>query len=397
MAKKKKNSRKLLTIAAVGIVALLLLYAFWPSPAMVDMGEVTQGPMRVTINEEGRTRVHDSFQVSTPTEGRLLRVDVEAGDNVSKGMIVARMTPAPLDSRSRAQARASVTSAQAGLRLAANGVGQARADKRLADQNLARERKLWELKSTSRAALDMAIRDAQSANASVQSAQSTVAMRRGELTAAQSQLIGSSGSGGAIAIRAPATGRILKVMQQSAATLAAGTPVMEIGNITGDLEILVELLSTDAVNVSVGDQVLIDNWGGPKPLRGEVAIIEPQGFTKFSALGVEEQRVNAIVRFTGTQIAEANLGSGFRVETRIIVWQDKDAVIVPSSALFRDQGKWAVFVVSGGDAQLRRVKIGRNNGTQAQVLDGLKKGDKVILYPSSDIVDGTDVEQREVG
>ena len=143
--------------------------------------------------------------------------------------------------------------------------------------------------------------------------------------------------------------------------------------------------------------MLIDNWGGPKPLRGEIAIIEPQGFTKFSALGVEEQRVNAIVRFTSVQTAEANLGSGFRVETRIIIWQDKDAVIVPSSALFRDQGKWAVFVVSGSDAQLRRVKIGRNNGTQAQVLDGLKKGDKVILYPSSDIVDGTDVEQREIG
>ena len=394
---KKKNSRKMLTIGAVAVVALLLLYAFWPSATTVDMGEVTQGPMRLTINEEGRTRVHDSFQVSTPTEGRLLRVNVEAGDKVSKGMIVARMTPAPLDARSRAQARASVTSAQAGVRMAANGVGQARADKRLADQNLARERKLWELKSTSRAALDMAIRDVQSANASVQSAQNTVAMRRGELSAAQSQLIGSRGSGGTIAIRAPATGRILKVMQQSAATLAAGTPVMEIGNITGDLEILVELLSTDAVNVSVGDPVLIDNWGGPKPLRGEIAIIEPQGFTKFSALGVEEQRVNAIVRFTSVQTAEANLGSGFRVETRIIIWQDKDAVIVPSSALFRDQGKWAVFVVSGSDAQLRRVKIGRNNGTQAQVLDGLKKGDKVILYPSSDIVDGTDVEQREIG
>jgi HlyD family secretion protein len=172
---------------------------------------------------------------------------------------------------------------------------------------------------------------------------------------------------------------------------------MEIGDIGGDLEVLIELLSTDAVNVSPGDRVLIDNWGGNQPLEGQVARIEPQGFTKVSALGVEEQRVNTIVRFTDPRIGRTDLGSGFRVEARIVVWEDEDAIIVPSSALFREQGAWAVFVVLDGTAERRQVRIGRNNGTQAQVLDGLRKGETVILYPAADIEDGTDVEQRQAG
>ncbi|WP_227819745.1 efflux RND transporter periplasmic adaptor subunit [Aurantiacibacter atlanticus] len=204
-------------------------------------------------------------------------------------------------------------------------------------------------------------------------------------------------SGGAIALRAPASGRILEVMQESAATLAAGTPIVEIGDVGSDLEVLVELLSTDAVTVSLGDPVLVEGWGGDTPLRGAVVQLEPQGFTKVSALGVEEQRVNAIVRLSADQPESAGLGSGFRVEARIIVWQDRDALIVPASALFRDQGRWAVLAVDGGEAVLRRVTIGRNNGTQAQVLEGLEEGAQVVLYPSSDLADGESVEQREVG
>ncbi|ANC50361.1 RND family efflux transporter, MFP subunit [Aurantiacibacter atlanticus] len=186
-------------------------------------------------------------------------------------------------------------------------------------------------------------------------------------------------------------------MQESAATLAAGTPIVEIGDVGSDLEVLVELLSTDAVTVSLGDPVLVEGWGGDTPLRGAVVQLEPQGFTKVSALGVEEQRVNAIVRLSADQPESAGLGSGFRVEARIIVWQDRDALIVPASALFRDQGRWAVLAVDGGEAVLRRVTIGRNNGTQAQVLEGLEEGAQVVLYPSSDLADGESVEQREVG
>lgn len=171
---------------------------------------------------------------------------------------------------------------------------------------------------------------------------------------------------------------------------------MEIGDTKRDLEVLVELLSTDAVQVSSGDRVLIENWGGDRPLEGTVARIEPQGFTEISALGVEEQRVNTIVRLTDPRFDQVNLGSGFRVEARIIVWEDRNAIIVPSSALFREQGDWAVFVVENGRAERRLVKIGRNNGTQAQVVDGLGKGETVILYPASDISDGTRVERRDV-
>ena len=203
--------------------------------------------------------------------------------------------------------------------------------------------------------------------------------------------------GAAIPIVAPVSGRVLKVTQQSAATLAAGAQIMEIGDTQGDLEVLVELLSTDAVQVSPGDKVLIDNWGGSGTLATVVSRIEPQGFTKVSALGVEEQRVNTIVRLTDARIGQVRLGSGFRVEARIVVWEDKDTVIVPSSALFREQGDWAVFVVTDGRARRRTVKIGRNNGTQAQVLEGLKKGETVILFPASDIADGTRVERRSAG
>ena len=187
---------------------------------------------------------------------------------------------------------------------------------------------------------------------------------------------------------------MLSVRQESEATVAVGTPIVEIGNIAGDLEVVVELLSTDAVQVSMGDPVLIEDWGGDAPITGEVAQIEPQGFTKVSALGVEEQRVNARIRIHDPA---DRLGSGFRVEARIIVWLDDNALIVPSTALFREQGEWAVFVVSGGKAELRQLEIGRNNGTQAQVLSGLQEGETVILYPASEVEDGSAVEQREVG
>ncbi|RXZ66596.1 efflux RND transporter periplasmic adaptor subunit [Pelagerythrobacter rhizovicinus] len=390
---RKKTSRFYLTVGAAVLLVLLLIYAFWPSATMVDMGTVTQGPMQLTIDEEGRTRVDDSYAVSAPAAGRLQRVEVEPGDRVIGGRtVVARLLPAPLDPRARAQARAGVAMAEASLRAAREEAARAAAERELAANNLAREQKLWELDSTSREALETARRDAATAAAAAGAANATISSRRAELERARAELSG----GGAIAIFAPASGRVLSVEQESETTLAAGAPIMEVGNIDGDLEVLVELLSTDAVQVSPGDRVLIDNWGGGEPLEGEVARIEPQGFTKVSALGVEEQRVNTIVRLTDPRIGQIDLGSGFRVEARIVVWEDDDAIIVPSSALFREQGDWAVFVVADGEAERRAVRIGRNNGTQAQVIEGLNEGETVILYPAAEITDGTSVERRNV-
>jgi HlyD family secretion protein len=390
----KRTSRFYLTAGAVALIVALLAFAFWPSATQVDMGKVTQGPMQLTIDEEGRTRVHDPYVISAPTAGRLQRVSVEPGDPVTGGRtVVARLLSAPLDPRARAEARAGVAMAQAALREARDQAGRAAAEKDLADNSLAREQKLWSLNSTSREALEAARRDSRNAAADAGAANATIVSRQADLERARAALTG----GTSIPILAPVSGCVLSVKQRSAATLAAGTEIMEIGNTDSDLEVLVELLSTDAVQVTPGDRVLIDNWGGAPPLEGVVARIEPQGFTKISALGVEEQRVNTIVHFTDQRIGKVNLGSGFRVEARIVVWQDRHALIVPSSALYREQGGWSVFVVDGGKARRRTVRIGRNNGTQAQVLEGLKTGETVILYPPSDLSAGTRVEQRETG
>ncbi len=392
---RKKTSRFYLMLGGVALIVALLIFSFWPSAAMVDTGTVARGPMVLTIDEEGRTRVRDSYVVSAPAAGRLQRVEVEPGDRVIGGRtVVARLLPAPLDPRAGVQARAGLAMAEAGLRAARDEAGRAAAEQELADNNLGREERLWELESTSREALETARRDAVAAAASTSAARAAVSARQAELERARAEL---PGGGSSIAIVAPASGLVLGVSQKSEVTLVAGAPILEIGDTDGDLEVLVELLSTDAVQVSPGNRVMIANWGGGEPLRGEVARIEPQGFTKVSALGVEEQRVNTIVRITDPRFEQVDLGSGFRVEARIVVWEDRDAVIVPSSALFREGEDWAVFVVADGRAERRTVGIGRNNGVQAQVLEGLAEGERVILYPASEISDGSRVERRDAG
>jgi HlyD family secretion protein len=339
-----------------------------------------------------------------------MRVAVHPGDPVIKGeTVVAHMRPtipAALDIRTREQARAAVDAAEAALRVARADLNKAMADKDLADADLERARTLAEKGTVSQAALDRAQRAARAADAEIETAQAAIAMREAELSNARARLIGfddqglaaaiDSGNSDEIPLRAPATGRILQVMQQSETTLPVGTPIMEIGNVETDLEVVVDLLSSDAVQVHSGDRVEIDDWGGPRPLDGVVERVDPYGVTKFSALGVEEQRVNTLIRFTGPAEERENLGHGFRVEARIVVWEDEDAIIAPSSALFRDGADWAVFRVEDGTARLVTVRIGHDNGTQAEVLDGLSPGDRIILYPSAGLADGAKVARRQV-
>lgn len=409
MARKKKRSRLYLTIAAAVVICAGLAAAFWPRATMVDIGAVTRGGMIVTIDEEGRTRVRDAYVVSTPIAGRLRRVEVDPGDPVERGTtVVAHMlptNPAALDIRTREQARAAVAAAEAALRVARADLNAAIANRDAAQSELGRARQLAERGVTSSAALDRAEQAERVASANVDTAEAAIAMREAEVANAQAQLIGfddqrlaatlDSGLSQDIPLVAPATGRILRIMQQSETTLPAGTPIMEIGNIENDLEVVVELLSTDAVQVAPGDRVIIDDWGGPETLAGEVVRVDPFGISKFSALGVEEQRVTAVIRFTGPAEAHAGLGHGYRVEARIVVWEADDALIVPSSALFRRAGDWAVFVVEDGVARLRSIEVGRNNGSEAEVLNGLSEGDEVILFPSSGLSDGIRVAQRQ--
>jgi HlyD family secretion protein len=403
----KKISRKYLTLSVLLLLAVALALAFRPQPLAVDIGNVERGSMLVTIDEEGRTRVRDGYMVSTPVAGQLLRVDVEPGDRVIAGKsIVAVMLPAkptPLDARSRAQADAEVAAAEAALRLVHAERSQAAADQKLAETELKRTRSLRESNLESQSALDRAIRQALIAEAALTSAEAAITERQANLASARARLMEIDGQTSvdsdltkAINLYAPSNGQVLRVMQESEATLAAGTAVLEIGNIDNDLEVVVELLSSDAVQVAPGDKVVFSAWGGQENLNGVVTRVDPWGFTKVSALGVEEQRVNAIIRFTGPQESRRKLGHGFRVEAQIIVWQEEDALLVPSSALFRDGRQWSVFVVATGTATVRKVEIGKNNGFTAQVLKGLEAGEHVVLYPAAELTDGVKVSQRKI-
>ncbi|MFV1877117.1 MULTISPECIES: efflux RND transporter periplasmic adaptor subunit [Nioella] len=405
----RRRSRLPLTLGAIVIVAGALTAAFWPQPTLVDLGTVTRGPMMQTIDEEGRTQVRDAYVVSTPVAGRLLRVEVEPGDPVTRGetqvAVMEPLNPAALDISSREQARAAVAAAEAALRVAQADRNAALANQELAQADLERTRTLAASGTVSQAALDRAERAARADDATVDTAEAAIAMREADLDIAQARLISFDDQGlwGAIAnddhaipLMAPADGTILQVIQQSETTLGAGTPIMEIGNIEGDLAVSVALLSTDAVQVSPGDRVIIENWGQPVPLPGVVTRIDPFGTTQYSALGVQEQRVNVQVDFTGPGEDREGLGHGFRVELRIVVWEDENALIVPSAALFRASGGWAVFVVENGTAITRAVEIGHNNGIEAEVLSGLSENETVILYPSAALSEGHSVAQRVV-
>ncbi|MDU8927342.1 HlyD family efflux transporter periplasmic adaptor subunit [Alisedimentitalea sp. MJ-SS2] len=408
---KKKHSRKVFSLIVIAAVAGALAYAFWPRPMLVDIGEVARRDVVVTINEEGRTQVHNTYVVSTPITGRLLRVGVEPGDKVIRGeTVVARMlptSPVVLDVRTREQAKSTVNSAEAALRVAQADINRARADVELAEGNLNRARKLHGSGIASDASLERDETAARLAQANLDTARAAVSMRIAELNNARAMLISfeEQGSGSTAAateeevieLHAPSSGVILQVRQQSETTLQAGMPIMEIGDVANDLEIVAELLSTDAVQVRVGARVIIDNWGGSGTLEGEVARIEPWGFTKFSALGVEEQRVRVTIHFSGDLEERMGLGHGFRVEARIVVWEADDAISVPASSLFRIGGDWAIFVVNGeGRADLRKVEVAGNNGLDAAITTGVSEGEKIILYPSAALSEGSQVAQRAI-
>jgi HlyD family secretion protein len=403
------RSRSWVSIAAIILIIAAIAWAFWPRPLLVDIGKVRLEPMTITIDEEGKTQVRNAYVVSTPVAGRLLRIEVTSGDQVEGGKtIIARMlpsNPAALDVRTREQARAIVAAAQAAVRVAQADLNKTKADGELADLDIERKRKLGKSGIISQVAVERAESAWRAARASLDQAKAGISMRQADLANARTRLINFSDQDtiskiedntqkDAIPLLAPISGRILRILQESETTLPVGKPILEIGDIANDLEIVAELLSTDAVKVSVGNRVIIRNWGGSKDLNGIVERVDPWGFTKFSALGVEEQRVHTVIRFKDSPDLRKSLGHGFRVETQIVIWENNNALIVPSSALFRDKGNWVVFAVENGVAVLKTVEIDHNNGVQAQVLSGLTKDDEVILFPSSGLNDGIRVAKR---
>jgi HlyD family secretion protein len=382
-------------LAMAGFVLLLLLVALWPERMEVDTGPVERGPLQVTVDEEGETRVRDRFVVSSPVTGRVRRIDLEPGDRVRKGQVLATLVPAPLDPRSRAEAGQAAEAAAA-------TVGQARAERqraeaalKLARSELQRLRALAREDIVSAQALEAQETAVRSAEDSLRAADFAVATASHQRDMARARLMeGAAGTAaGPLEVRSPLDAFVLKRYRESESVVPAGEPLLELGD-PDALEVVSDLLSTDAVKVRPGQPVWIEQWGGERPLRGRVRLVEPSGFMKVSALGVEEQRVNVVIDFEDPPAARPALGDGYRVEVRVVVWEAQDALKVPTSALFRRGDKWAVFLADGGRARIREVDVGRRNGLTAQVLQGLEPGARVIVHPPDTLADGTRIKLR---
>jgi HlyD family secretion protein len=354
----------------------------------------------VTIEEEGRTRVIDRYVVSAPVDGVACRVRMDVGDSIKQGEVLLSISPLAsqvLDPRSREQARARVAAADSALSAAIEKARAAAAAEQLAINELKRLKPLVEKKLVSGEVYDKAETRVKTSAADKRSADFSVQVARYELKAAQTVLEYSSSKTGApaerVPVRSPITGKILKISHQCEGPVRTGDPLLEVGD-TSALEVEVDVLSADAVKIKPGMKVLFDRWGGDTPLEGIVRRVEPVGFTKTSALGVEEQRVLIISDFTSPAKYWQRLGDGYRVEARFILWQEDGVLQVPASSLFRFQDDWAVFVMKGGEAKRRVVKVGQRNGLLAQILEGVKVDDRVINHPSNDVEDGRSVTER---
>lgn len=396
--------RALLTGSILALLAAGLLYAFWPQPTLVDLAAIRRGPLQVTVGDEGWTRVKELFVVSTPVTGRIERVEVKAGDLATGGeplVLVNPTEPTPLDVRSRAQAEAVVESAQAALSLSEAAAARARAGLEFAQADLKRAQKLVRSQAVSERTVEAAQLDVKTQQAALATAEADQRVRHFELQRAQAALIDPGTTRSfpkparlcCLPVVSPINGRVLRVIEESERVLPAGTPIAEVGDLSG-LEVLVQLLSTDAVRIREGSAARIEHWGGDHALRGRVRRIEPQGFTKISALGVEEQRVNVLIDFADPPEHWQSLGAGYRVEARIVVWESDDVMKIPTGALFRDGEAWATFVAAGGRAQLQHVEIGWMNDLEAELRGGLTPGDRVVLHPSDRIRHGARVAER---
>jgi HlyD family secretion protein len=393
----KRPSRKQLLWTGVAVLFLAaLIYGFLPDPVMVQGAVVERGPLRVVIEEEGATRVTDRYVVAAPVAAYLRRLAVEPGDLVQAGQPLAQLEPpraADLDVRSRQELAGRVDAARAAVAAQAE---QARAAGAFAEQAAAERDRLVRLAAAEAAtpqALERAEAEVARAVASRDAAQAGVAAARADLATAQATL-GPVGGGAPVrqTLTAPASGRVLAVHRRDAGPVSPGEPLLEIGD-TGALEVQVDVLSQDAVRIPHGGRVLFEQWGGDTVLEGVVQRVEPRAFTRVSALGVEEQRVPVIATIQVS--AEAGgLGSGYRVLARFVIWEAEDVLQVPTGALFRMDGGWAVFVIEGGRAVRRAVAVGRQTGLSAQVMDGLVAGDVVIVHPASELGDGTRVRRR---
>jgi HlyD family secretion protein len=389
-------------LVALGVVALLA-YAFWPQPVEVDLGRAVSGPLRVTVDERGKTRVRHRYVVSAPLSGQVLRIDWKPGHAVYAGKDVLAVLepadPALLDDRARAEAEARVKAGKTAVTQANARLERARAAHRYQLSELERVRRLYAGRTASRQEFENAVQQERTAKEDLRAAGLGVRIAGFELDLARAALVRtrprSPGEEGEwrVEVRAPITGRVLHVYQESAAVVTPGTKLLEVGDPT-DLEVEVEVLSADAVKIRPGAKVLMEHWGGARPLAGHVRLVEPSGFLKVSALGVEEQRVYVIVDFDDPPARRPQLGDAYRVEARVVTWEGEKVLKVPAGTLFRRGDDWAVYVVREGKARLRGVRVGHGNGLETEVREGLAEGEEVILHPSDKVAEGVAVRAR---
>ena len=386
---------------SIGLAAGVALAAGWtllrPAAVPVDVATVERGPLRVTVDEEGETRVRDRFTITAPTAGRLLRSELDAGDTVEPGTLLASIEPLPLDPRTQAGARARLEAAEATRRAAQAQVALTNAALEQARRSATRAEQLLEKGTLSAEAHELALLDLTRHEQETASARFAADAADHDVEAARAALLAAPDGSpppaqgsrrpapiSRLEVRSPAAGRVLRVLEESERIIAAGSPLLEIGD-PDSLELVIDVLSTDAVRIHPGARVIVKDWGGDGALEARVRRVEPSGFRKVSALGVEEQRVNVIA-----DLAEPNpaLGDGYRFEAMIVVWEGPGVLQVPASALFRQAGDWSVFLVEGSRARRRDVKIGQRGGFAAEIREGLTEGETVVLYPSDRLADG---------
>ncbi|HEY0862848.1 MAG TPA: efflux RND transporter periplasmic adaptor subunit [Lacunisphaera sp.] len=378
-------TRALPYVLGAGLLAALA-FGLRPKPAPVETALAATGPLRATVSEEGKTRIKQRYVVSSPVTGQLRRVPFKPGASVAAGDVVAVIEPmaaSPLDTRSRALAEARRDSAVATLE-------KTRAAHALAVSELKRVQRMFDAGTVSP-------QDIENAQLRETTASREIVAAEGALRAAVAELavVGPDTVPALIEVRAPVAGRVLHVFQESERPVTAGTPLLDAGD-PADLEVVIELLSRDGAALSPGARVELEQWGGPKPLEARVRLVEPAAFTKISALGVEEQRVNVVADIITPVAERAALGDNFRVEARVIVWETENTLKVPVSALFRRGHESAVYVVRGGRAVLVPVEAGRSSGSEVQVLQGLTAGDEVILYPGDRVAAGQRVKPVKI-
>ncbi len=399
-----KLRKKFLWGLVILLMAGALVWALWPAPVPVSATPVRAAPFVEVVEEEGRTRLRDSFTVTAPIAGFLQRVALEAGDPVELGQVVFRLEPLPapaLDARSLEQARENLSASRARLESARANLETEEAEAAFAESEFQRYQQLRERELVS--ATDMervrSVRDRQ--RSAVRAAEHAVEVARFEVQSARAVLDiasgqrpeGPEGERTLLDVHSPTAGLVLRRHRCCEGAINPGDPVLDVGDLA-DLEVQVDLLSMDAVRVRSGMRVNITGWGGDEMLDARVRRVEPAGFTRVSALGVDEQRVPVIVDFVDVARAAEQLGVEFRVEAEFVLWEGEEVVQIPTSALFRSDGRWTVFVVDGGRAQQRQVEVGRRSGMVTQILDGLTPGEIVVTHPGDRIRDGVRVEPQ---